>query len=84
MSPAALPKIRGWLHNMNGARGGTQRNAEQRWTSQSLRLPRLEILELEATEQRKLHLWGKSLIGSVEAWEHRKMRRREGPGGGVR
>lgn len=49
-----------------------------------LKMPKLASigLELDSVEQRKLQLWGNALIGSVEAWEHRKMRRSEGRKGG--
>lgn len=54
------------------------------WTPQSLRLPNFSSLEVDAAEARKLQLFGQSILGAVAAWDHRKMRRREGPGGGGR
>ena len=57
-----------------------QRRAVNR-TQRKIAMPRLGALDLEGADARRLDLWGKSLIRSVEAWEHRKMRRAEGAGG---
>jgi len=54
------------------------------WTPQSLRLPKISALDVDAVEARKLLLFGQPILGAVAAWDHRKMRRREGPGGGGR
>lgn len=48
-----------------------------------MRLPRLTDLDLEGAEARKVELWGRHILRSVEAWDHREQRRREGRGGGA-
>jgi hypothetical protein len=61
----------------------SERHDRKAWTPHGLRLPRLTDLDLEGAEARKVELWGRHILRSVEAWEHREKRRREGRGGGV-